>query len=188
MNDSGIEQLNEIIPEGCEPPPGYPLSKYGPLLFDGGSSSKVYAWGYRILHQLEEERFQSLGQYGKLICLSRGNWALVVKWLTPEEAIEKYGPITHQAFGPYGGWRSVTYGTTQFTAKELKPSPELESKFDYEKEILPKNGTLEADNSWVFYRISQIRKESRYSIEKFAILLGVSKETIVNWEKSQTKK
>jgi|GEM_PF-2836846 len=179
---SAHEQLNEIIPEGCEPPLGYPLSSYGPLCFDGGSCDKVYAWGYKILHHLGEERFNSLGKYGQLICLSMGNWALIVKWLTPEEAVEKYGPITHQQFGPQGGWRSVTYGSTQFTAKELKPSPELENKFSYEKEIIPRRGTLEADNSWVFYRLKEIRRESRFSQEKFAKLLCVTKETVIKWE------
>lgn len=182
---SDEKQLNEMIPEGCEPPSGYPLSSYGPLLFDGGSSSKVYGWGYKVLHQLGEERFNSLGKYGKLICLSIGSWAVVVKWLTPEEAIKKYGPITHQQFGPQGGWRSVTYGSTTFTAKELRPSPELESKFDYKKEILPKKGSLEADNSWVFYELAKIRKNSRFSLEKFATLLGVPKEAIRNWENRQ---
>ncbi len=168
------------------PPSGYPeLTGYVPLLFDSSCSEPI-VWGFKIASPLVEERMKALEKFGRVISLGYYEpSALAVKFLTPEEAVKQYGPITHQLFGPQGGWKSVIYGTTKFTNVQLKPNPELESKFIYKKEILPRQGTLEADNSWVFYELAKIRKKSRFSLEKFATLLGVPKETIRNWENRQ---
>jgi|TARA_B100001971_G_C18177965_1_gene531019 hypothetical protein len=46
---------------------------------------------------------------------------LVTDWLTPDEAIEKYGAITNLTVGPYDGFLQVTYGKTQFIDKIMDP-------------------------------------------------------------------
>ena len=45
---------------------------------------------------------------------------LIVTNLTREEAIEKYGLVTNEDFGPKGGWKSVTFGTTKFISKYMR--------------------------------------------------------------------
>lgn len=45
---------------------------------------------------------------------------IITDSLTREKAIEKYGPITNEEFGPKGGWKSVTFGTTKFISKLMK--------------------------------------------------------------------
>ena len=130
--------LNKHLVESYDPPPGFPeLSDYGWVLQDKNCGETI-GWGFRILRHLGEDRFRSLGKYGDLECLSTGEWVLVYKWLTPEEAIERFGPITHQLFGPMGGWKSTTYGKKTFSSRQLKPTTELENKFTYEKEVLEK--------------------------------------------------
>lgn len=40
--------------------------------------------------------------------------------LTREKAIELYGPVTNEEFGPKGGWKSVTFGETKFISRYMK--------------------------------------------------------------------
>lgn len=98
------------------------LSEYGDVLFDGYCGEPV-AWGFKIVTYLGEERFRELGKYGKLECIDpfKSSWALVTKTLNREEAIELYGSITEEVFGPRGGWKSTTFGNKIFTSKFLKP-------------------------------------------------------------------
>jgi hypothetical protein len=112
-----------------KPPAGYEtdLSEYGPCIYD---NNEVIAWGFKILRHLGEERFQNLNNYGCLECLDWGEWILVTKKLTPEDAIKKYGPITKQERGPNGGYQGTYYGKTLLSHKWLKPSPELQAEFD----------------------------------------------------------
>ncbi len=178
--------LDEQIIETRNPPPGYPeLSEYGVVCYDYNCGQPI-GWGFKIRSHLGEERFSALGKYGKLECLELGNYVLVIKWMTPEEAIEKYGPITHQLFGPQGGWKSVTYGTTKFMNKQLKPTPELEKRFNYLREVLPRGGVEKPKYSTQELEISQdmkkIRKKHGLSQEKLAELLRVKKTTIRDWE------
>lgn len=99
------------------------LGHYGPVLFDSWCDEPV-AWGFKILHYLGEERFGKLSKYGRLECLEPGIWALVVKTLAREEAIEKYGAITEEILGPRGGWKSTTFGDKKFTSRFLSPKKE----------------------------------------------------------------
>lgn len=83
------------------------------------------AWGYPVLRHLGEELWAKAQAYGTMEC-DHGfspEWCLVTKRLTPAEAKEKYGDVTNIDVGPRGGFRSVTYGTKQFLAKELDPRP-----------------------------------------------------------------
>lgn len=105
-------------------PPGFEdfLSGYTTVLFDGYCGEPV-AWGFKIMRYLGEDLFQELGKYGTLKCIDgfKSSWALVIKTLSREEAIEKYGPITNEVFGPRGGWKSTTFGNKKFTSDYLRP-------------------------------------------------------------------
>jgi len=97
------------------------LGTYGPQLFDSYCSEPIM-WGYKILHYLGDELWQKMQKYGTMECASEsGNWYLITEKLTPEKAIEKYGPVTDLELGPRGGFRSVTYGEKQFCSRELRP-------------------------------------------------------------------
>ena len=106
--------MNENIPEDLKK---Y-LGSYGEQLFDGWSGEPV-CWGYPIVSRAGKENWKRLGQLGELMC-SYPNWYLITKKLTREEAIEKYGAITDEEFGPRGGWKSVTFGDKKFSSKFLK--------------------------------------------------------------------
>lgn len=101
-------------------PKGYEndLSEYKACLFDSCCGEPV-AWGFQILRHLGQERFDALRQYGSLEC-SYPTWFLIVKSLTRAEAIDKYGPVTSEEFGPRGGWRSATFGTRKFLSKAVR--------------------------------------------------------------------
>lgn len=45
----------------------------------------------------------------------------VTGWLSPAEAVRKYGPITEVVLGRNGGFKSVTYGGKKFVAKCVDP-------------------------------------------------------------------
>lgn len=95
------------------------LSTYGPVLFDGWCGEPT-AWGFKILRRLGEDRFNELRKYGSLEYLEADSWALVVKILSRDEAIEEYGAITDEISGPRGGWKSTTFGTKKFISKFLR--------------------------------------------------------------------
>lgn len=99
---------------------GY-LGRYGDCFFDSYSGEPI-SWGYPITKHLGEELWSELAGYGDLQCAhSSGNWYLIIKSLTIPEAIEKYGAVTKEERGPRGGFRTVTYGKTQFSSKQLDP-------------------------------------------------------------------
>ncbi len=102
-------------------PHGYEaeLSDYKPCLVDACCGEPV-AWGFQIQARLGPGRFEALRKFGELECDSSGfssTWFLIVRKLSREDAIKKYGPITAEEFGPRGGWRSVTFGTKTFLSK-----------------------------------------------------------------------
>jgi len=105
-------------------PPGYEaeLSEYKACIFDGYCGEPV-GWGFEILSRLGEARFHQLRRFGDLECIPSAyvsKWFLIVRWLSREEAIENFGPITDETFGPRGGWKSVTFGAQKFTCKRMK--------------------------------------------------------------------
>ena len=102
-------------------PAGYEndLSDYDVISYDSYCEEPI-AWGFEILNRLGEDKFKALSQHGDLICHRDGyksSWSLAVKQLTHQEAIEKYGPVTHTETGPRGGWRWIQYGDTKFFSK-----------------------------------------------------------------------
>ena len=96
------------------------LSGYEPLIWDS-SSIEVVAWGFKIICHLSKERLAQLETHGDLKYSSLNRrFNLVMRWLTRQEAIELYGPVTNEELGPRGGWRSVTFGEKKFVSKCLK--------------------------------------------------------------------
>lgn len=95
------------------------LSGYQMVLVDGWCGEPV-AWGFKIIHYLGDDLFNKLGQHGKLHCVQPGSWVLIKKTLTRQEALEKYGAITEEIYGPRGGWKSVTFGEKKFISPYLK--------------------------------------------------------------------
>jgi hypothetical protein len=52
---------------------------------------------------------------------SNQTWVYIDRKVTREECIELYGPITEEEYGPRGGWKSVTFGTTKFIHDYMRP-------------------------------------------------------------------
>jgi len=88
------------------------------IITDGYCGEPI-AWGRdsqgpdEILKDNEHKECIHLG-YGEPV------WIIVEKYLTREEAIQKYGAITNEEFGPRGGWKSVTFGDKKFINRNLK--------------------------------------------------------------------
>jgi hypothetical protein len=100
------------------------LGGLGVVERDGG---KPVSWGYPITAHMGEDRFKELRTYGRTVYIPpgslNGKWYLVTRDLTPAEAEAQYGPISAQECGPQGGFRSITYGTTTFYTRRLRPLP-----------------------------------------------------------------
>jgi hypothetical protein len=98
------------------------LGEYGVQVVDPESGEPV-GWGYPLIKNAGEEKWQELGQLGKLEYVREGRngtWHLITSKLTREQAIEKYGPVTEEIYGPRGGWKYVVFGTTKFVSKLMK--------------------------------------------------------------------
>lgn len=110
-----------------ERPEGYSekeLGPYEPIVCDSLCEEDI-GWGFSIRAHLSEERFNGLRAHGELWCcpgkFGVGAWHLITKWLTVEEAIAKYGKVTHIETGPRGGFKYVVYGETRFISPRLDP-------------------------------------------------------------------
>lgn len=123
-----------------EPEISVELKEYlGEFGIQFGSEEFPTAWGFKIIKHLGEEKWVELGRYGKKEFIQSdynplvGNWYLITHFLTREEAVKLFGPITKETFGPRGGWRSVTFGTKTFYSRQFKvhisesPAPIKES-------------------------------------------------------------
>jgi hypothetical protein len=91
------------------------ISEYKPCLYDG-SCGEVIAWGYEFKVNTPSDEFNRLLVFGEKACVYP-TWFLITKKLTRKEAIQKYGDITDEQFGPRGGFRNTTYGNTKFLTK-----------------------------------------------------------------------
>ena len=94
------------------------LGDYGPQLYDSYCGEPV-SWGFPIQVRMGEEKFTELRSQAQLDCCYP-NWFVITKELSRKEAIRKYGAVTKEEFGPRGGFRSVTLGTTTFISKSLR--------------------------------------------------------------------
>lgn len=103
------------------------LGEYGGHLKDH-ASKEIIGYGYPITGTLGEDMWKELSAFGKQIFDPKAKlWYLIVYSLTREQAIAKYGPVTHEEYGPRGGWKSVTFGTTKFDNAIFKPAPKTET-------------------------------------------------------------
>lgn len=94
------------------------LGPFGPQLYDTYSGEPV-SWGFKIISRMEQEKFEQLRSTSNVECCYP-EWYVITKTLTRDEAIQKYGPVTNEDFGPRGGWRSITFGTTTFLSKSVR--------------------------------------------------------------------
>lgn len=96
------------------------LGQFGVVVVDSASKEPV-AWGYPITGQLGERHFEELKKTAEVAYNHKDkNWVVVTEKLTDQAAIEKFGPITNVEYGPRGGWKSITFGSTRFTSSLFK--------------------------------------------------------------------
>jgi len=94
---------------------------YGPQIRDGWSGEPI-GWGHKLLHHLGEQQWKSATEFGDLeYGGSPGLYFLITRWLTPNEAREKYGEVSELKLGPQGGFKGVQYGQTGFLSRRLDP-------------------------------------------------------------------
>lgn len=74
---------------------------------------------YRLLRNMPSDMFNQ--NRHKMFCISVGIWGYLDKVITRDECVKLYGEITHEEFGPRGGWKSITFGTTKFISDYLRP-------------------------------------------------------------------
>lgn len=103
-------------------------------LVDSSCRMPVY-WGYKLMQQIGEERFNALKQVAKVKFAPgqkypEGTWFVVSKVLGYEDALVLYGSVTATEYGPRGGFRSITFGETKFVSKELLPPNIVEEKVE----------------------------------------------------------
>ena len=114
-----MEDKDIILPDSLKDH----LGPYGACFFDSWCGEPV-AWGHKVLDHLGEDLWSLAGTIGTLEC-SHGsyssNWYLIVKRLTSEEAVVKYGAVTNLELGPRGGFKSVTYGDKKFSSNCVDP-------------------------------------------------------------------
>lgn len=125
------------------------FSDYKVCVVDAGCGEPV-AWGYEPQTRLADDLFAEVGtKYGTWHCGPRresmgswlagktptsiSHWFLITKYLTLEEAIEKYGSEVCYERGPMGGFRSMTVGGRQFF-HELLPGDFLKQERIREQE------------------------------------------------------
>jgi len=88
-------------------------------LFDG-MSGKPVAYYKSQTKRIPEELFNQ--NFNKMYYSNSGGaWIYIERKVTREECIKLYGEITNEEFGPRGGWKSVTFGTTKFIHEYLRP-------------------------------------------------------------------
>lgn len=94
------------------------LSSYQSIAYDGYCGEPV-AWGYKIIRYIGPERFDELRRIANLEYF--GEWCVVVRTLTREEATRLYDEIPSEEFGLKSGWRSTTFGDKRFVSKYHRP-------------------------------------------------------------------
>lgn len=114
-----LENNEKVKPEGYEKT----LSDFDVVARDSSSNEPI-AWGFTIISKMDEERFTSLRSSHDVVCFggTPPRWVVVSKWLTAEEAVERYGAVTKIVNGPRGAWKSTTYGATTFTSRHMAPA------------------------------------------------------------------
>lgn len=92
-----------------------------------GFSGKPIAYYKRHYRMIPEELFNQ-NRDKMYFYRAYDTWIYIDRKVTREECIELYGPITEEVYGPRGGWKSVTFGSTKFIHDYLRPVPEYENQ------------------------------------------------------------
>lgn len=113
-NHSKINQVNALMIKTA----GFEeyLGEYKACIFDADCGEPTM-WGFAIIKYLGPTKFFELKKKEILECAGQRLWFVIRKYLTKQEAIEKYGEITNEEYGPRGGHISVTYGSKRFLTK-----------------------------------------------------------------------
>jgi len=95
------------------------LGQYGVVITEGNQD---LAWGYPVLgEKLGHEPWEELGKLGRLeFDVPTKAYVLVTKAISDRELSEIYGPLSNVEYGPRGGYKSITFGTTKFKSKLFK--------------------------------------------------------------------
>ena len=82
--------------------------------------------------RLDEKLWSGIeAKYGTWHCVRQGEWVLVTKVLTLDDAKKKYGEVVEYERGPRGGFRSMTVGSKRFL-NELLPASYAAEEADRE--------------------------------------------------------
>ncbi|APU89014.1 hypothetical protein Rctr197k_231 [Virus Rctr197k] len=121
-------RLEKYEPAEPKPPSGYSEvldGTYQLLLRDKGCNEPI-GWGFGIKMKIEDKALNdALKTHGDIEFLHGAiegfEFGLVVRYLSEEEAVAKYGPRGAVSFGPRGGFKQVFYGTKAFNHRKMKP-------------------------------------------------------------------
>ena len=172
------------------------FSDFKACVFDGGCDEPV-AWGYEPRQWLGPDLWRELEEkYGMWHCtprgdtlellllgrtpISEGQWYLITKYLTLEEAKEKYGSEVQYERGPRGGFRSMTVGGRQFL-HELLPADYAEK--EAEKEKARERKEEEEWRAYILPRFSEEGKTVIRAIWKEQDELSEGASSLDAWEK-----
>lgn len=85
-----------------------------------GSKEHPYAWGWKIIQHMGDDKWAELSQskeVKEMFCggyssgfNAHADWYAIAKELTLEEAEERYGKVSKVVLGPRGGFRKVILG------------------------------------------------------------------------------
>jgi len=113
------------------------MGPFGPAMVDECSGVTI-SYGFPVTRYMGEDVFTTAKHAYKAMRYDRAadQWYFVTSELTPADAIRQYGEVTDLEIGPRKGFKSVTYGTTKFTSRELDPrqGPKVPlTRFDWEE-------------------------------------------------------
>ena len=98
------------------------MGPFGPAMVDECSGITI-SYGFPVVRYMGEDLFTCAKHAYKAMRYDReaDQWYFVTSELTPADAIREYGEVTDMEVGPRKGFKSVTYGKTKFTSRELDP-------------------------------------------------------------------
>lgn len=92
--------------------------EYGPIAYDAHCGEPI-AYGFLLKNRLPDNLFRQLKREKKIIYLDTTTYGYVCHWITYDELVKKYGPITERVEGPRGGKKMIKFGTRTFISSEI---------------------------------------------------------------------
>ena len=77
---------------------------------------------YRVVSNMPSDMFNENRHKMFYLGNTTGGWGYLEEVYTRAKMVELYGPVTDEEYGPRGGWKSVTFGTTRFGSDYLRPN------------------------------------------------------------------